>query len=88
MTPPTLTQADRPFSDADTQKSFHFKSWLDARKEADRRKADPAWAGFVSRVERSFYGRGYTVRSVPIDRVIERVIDEGRFGAGVSYEDL
>ena len=79
-----MIQASQSFQDAGAQKAFHFKSWLDARKEADRRKADPAWAGFVSRVERSSYGRGYTVRSVPIDRVM----DEGRSGSSVSYEDL
>ncbi len=77
-------QASQSFRDTAARKAFHFESWLDARKEADRRKADPAWAGFVSRVERSSYGGGYTVRSVPIDRVI----DEGRSGASVSYEDL
>lgn len=81
---PTLVQASGSFRDTVAQKAFHFKSWLDARKEADRRRADPAWAGFVSRVERSSYGRGYTVRSVPIDKVI----DEGRSGGSVSYEDL
>lgn len=71
-------------ADSDTPREFHCGSWLEARREADRRKADPAWAGLVNRVERSSYGRGFVVRSVPVDKIIE----EGRLAPSVSYKDL
>ena len=84
MTPPAVAGVERSFATSGRQNAFHFNSWLEARKEADRRKADPAWAGFVIRVERSSYGDGYTVRAVPIDKILQ----DGGLGARVDYKDL
>lgn len=83
-----MRRAGGSSSDADRERAFLFASWADARKEVDRRSADPAHKGFVNRVERAPYGSGYTVRSVPIDQILDEVVDYPGKRAGVGYDDL
>ncbi len=67
--------------------AFLFPSWAAARAEALRRRADPAWEGFVTRVVESPYG-GYVVRSFPIDLFLDTGLSDPHGGTAVRYKDL
>ena len=69
----------------ETAGDFIFSSWAEARAEAVRRRANPAWEGFVTRVVESPYG-GYLVRSVPIDLFLDSTL-LNLVGGTVRYPD-
>ena len=69
----------------ETVESFLFSSWAEARAEAVRRRGDPAWEGFVTRVVDSPYG-GYLVRSVPLDLFVDSTL-LNLVGGTVRYPD-
>lgn len=64
-----------------------YATYLDAHQAANRRRVDDAANGLVSKVVRSPYGRGYVVRSWPLELFAEpelRAVAGGR----PSYMDL
>jgi hypothetical protein len=54
--------------------TFH-KTMQDAMDEVARRRADPRGMELVTRVERSPYGGGYRVRSMPADFYVDMIAD-------------
>lgn len=88
----TATRADtasagslRAGQQDETAGAFLFSSWAEARAEAVRRRANPAWEGFVTRVVESPYG-GYLVRSVPMDLFLDSTL-LNLVGGMVRYPD-
>ena len=68
--------------------SLVFDTYLQASKEAARRRAQNAADGMISRVEKSPYG-GYVVRTWPIEMLVDPDMRQAIHSfEKTAYEDL
>ena len=68
--------------------SLVFDTYLQASKEAGRRRVQNAANGMISRVEKSPYG-GYVVRTRPIEMLVDPDMRQAiRSFEKTAYEDL
>ena len=67
-----------------------FKTYLEAHREANRRRSQDIVEGFVIRIERSPYGDGYTLRYVPWELLSDPDLMQARtqMGRSLTYRDL
>ena len=81
--------ADNTAAGADSVSPI-FKTYLEAHREANRRRSEDVVEGFDVRVERSPYGDGYIVRYLPWELLSDPdlMLANTETGGSLTYRDL